>query len=470
MIRDRKFWLGFGILALSLIITRLIASYVLPAYDDSFITMRYARNFATGIGLVFNPGEWVLGLTCPAFGMIEALFFHLGLDLPTAVLWFNISCDALILYMLWSYFLCQEKWDIAVIASVLFIGSPILARICIGRMEADLFVLCSIGALFLYVQGREWWSVILATFCFFLRPEGVLLVGILCLYTFITGRRFHSVLLACVSLLIVAVPLYLINHYYGGIIPQSVIAKSHWHGESLFSPLKALLFNNPFSILLSPFAILGAVHSWKERDIFCMLLLSWIVLYIAVYLISNPLVYPWYSEPVQIVLALFASIGICYGISRLRVAEKINWRSTLLPLSVAVLMVSGWSLIGWRSGKSVVITTVYQKLADLGEKERLKGKTIFAGDIGAIGYYTNSYIYDYDGLTWPAAVGVSPKKLVEQYNPDYLFLIRSHELLRDNEVRKEYDVARVYGPIGIIDTLNAPHWEQDYILLRRKGS
>ena len=33
--------------------------------DDAYITFRYARNLLAGNGLVYNPGEWVLGTTTP---------------------------------------------------------------------------------------------------------------------------------------------------------------------------------------------------------------------------------------------------------------------------------------------------------------------------------------------------------------------------------------------------------------------
>ncbi len=37
--------------------------------DDSFITYRYARNLAHGIGLVYNRGDVVLSTTAPLYAM-----------------------------------------------------------------------------------------------------------------------------------------------------------------------------------------------------------------------------------------------------------------------------------------------------------------------------------------------------------------------------------------------------------------
>lgn len=52
----------------------LFAAHLLPdgLFDDAYITFRYAANLARGFGLVFNPGERVLGTTSPLFTFILA--------------------------------------------------------------------------------------------------------------------------------------------------------------------------------------------------------------------------------------------------------------------------------------------------------------------------------------------------------------------------------------------------------------
>ena len=48
-------------LALLLFTVNVAGLYFL--IDDAFISFRYARNLNDGLGLVFNPGEWVEGYT-----------------------------------------------------------------------------------------------------------------------------------------------------------------------------------------------------------------------------------------------------------------------------------------------------------------------------------------------------------------------------------------------------------------------
>jgi hypothetical protein len=67
--------------------------------DDAYITFRYARNLLEGNGLVFNPGEPVLGTTTPVYALLMA---GLGLvaggsqaPFPTLALCVNSLADSL---------------------------------------------------------------------------------------------------------------------------------------------------------------------------------------------------------------------------------------------------------------------------------------------------------------------------------------------------------------------------------------
>ena len=40
------------------------------SHDDAFITYRYAENLARGHGLVYNPGEAVLGTSAPGYAAV----------------------------------------------------------------------------------------------------------------------------------------------------------------------------------------------------------------------------------------------------------------------------------------------------------------------------------------------------------------------------------------------------------------
>ena len=52
------------------------------SYDDSYITFRYAANFAKGEGLVYNEGSEILGTTAPLYALVLGV---LGLPNPDAI-------------------------------------------------------------------------------------------------------------------------------------------------------------------------------------------------------------------------------------------------------------------------------------------------------------------------------------------------------------------------------------------------
>lgn len=60
--------------------------------DDAFISFRYARNWAEGLGPVFNPGEWVEGYTNFLWMAFLALVGNLGLSIPHAAFFGNLLC------------------------------------------------------------------------------------------------------------------------------------------------------------------------------------------------------------------------------------------------------------------------------------------------------------------------------------------------------------------------------------------
>src|SRR5438093_10582038 len=64
-------------------------------YEDALISLRYARNLAAGMGLVYNPGEHVFGATTPLHVLLLAAFTALHLPDPLfAAKLLSIAADA----------------------------------------------------------------------------------------------------------------------------------------------------------------------------------------------------------------------------------------------------------------------------------------------------------------------------------------------------------------------------------------
>ena len=75
-------WRGPYLIPLVLLLGARAAMWVLipVASEDAYISFRYARNLAVGNGLVYNPGERVLGFTSPLWTLWCALGLRLFHD------------------------------------------------------------------------------------------------------------------------------------------------------------------------------------------------------------------------------------------------------------------------------------------------------------------------------------------------------------------------------------------------------
>jgi hypothetical protein len=62
-----KFLLGLFVI---LSVLFLYITFLNWAYDDPFITFRYAKNLVAGYGFVYNPGERILSTTTPLFTLL----------------------------------------------------------------------------------------------------------------------------------------------------------------------------------------------------------------------------------------------------------------------------------------------------------------------------------------------------------------------------------------------------------------
>jgi len=104
----------------TLIMIIALAARLLPGprtIDDAYITFRYAQNLLAGNGLVYNPGEAVLGTTTPIYALLMA---GLGLftggsqaPFPTLALLVNALADGLTCWLLNSTLVCDLRhwWD-----------------------------------------------------------------------------------------------------------------------------------------------------------------------------------------------------------------------------------------------------------------------------------------------------------------------------------------------------------------------
>lgn len=273
--------------------------------DDSFISFRYADNFAHGAGLVFNPGfERVEGYTNFLWVVLLALFDRLGLRpehvAPVASIALTIVLWALVARASLRW-IPSAPWRVAAVFPCLFLAlTRSVAVWSTSGLETRLFeVLVVAGVLRLidHVDAVERgltprpWAAVLFGLAALTRPDGVLLGA--------TAMAAAAALLASKSRLkisdaighaavfagIVGAHLIFRRVYYGEWVPNTYVAKvggRSWWGMGAAYIGACVLEYAAWTWL--PVIAAGVQAVWRERRAAVLIIVATIVphaLYVA---------------------------------------------------------------------------------------------------------------------------------------------------------------------------------------------
>ena len=452
--------------------TRILGAMVLPVYDDAFITFRYAKNLVETGSFVYNAGEWVLGTTAPLFGLISALFYVLHLPMPASIVVLNLLIDLVLAYVIFRFVSKEFSYNAAVFAVLFFAVSPILVRISVGGMEANLFVLVIMSSLLLYRSDKKFAAIVLASLSYFIRPEGALLAMFLVGSEVLAKRYVSAIKLACISAITVAPGLILLTLSYGTFVPQSVAAKAGQH-LPIVEVFKRLVLPEAAAIAFVVLSLFAIVLMYRSKK-FIATYAAFVLIYFGAYLVMRPWVWSWYAMPIQTALVIGAGIGTAVILERFVVFSRPVWQRAA-SLAGVVCVMGVWGAIFVMKGSSGITSNIYGSLASTSPS--LVRTSVLATDIGAIGYFSNAQVYDGLGLVTPdAAQHANLDSMILAAKPDAVFLNTSLETkkLMDKEYFSSvYTSARRYGPSGD-STLPADPatyvdgWQQDYLLFVKR--
>ena len=252
-------WIAFGTFAVWFA-ARLIPNLALHLqFEDQMIVLRYARNLVEGNGLVYNPGERVMGFTTPLFTLLSSVFVLLAGD--QAALWqnvFGVLCmlgTAAVAAWLLVRLGAGAAAPLAV-ALITFNAPTSTFNYLFVTMEVHLFALLFVLTVALYVDKRHTAATVASALLFLTRPEGVLLTVCLLGDKWARDRRL-PVRQAAAALLTVAPWLLFATVYYGSPFTATLAAKSG--GSHLFDGFFAYLrhvagvYNDAASSLLTAY-------------------------------------------------------------------------------------------------------------------------------------------------------------------------------------------------------------------------
>ncbi|HLV61549.1 MAG TPA: hypothetical protein VKY51_09140, partial [Fredinandcohnia sp.] len=168
---------GAIVLSVGLGLGLAFAWRILWIADDAFISFRYARNFARGLGLVYNEGEWVEGYTNFLWTLLLGLAGKLGLDIPLTALFGNLAAFAatVLLAALLPARLAPKHAVVPFAAIALALAKPFYTFAGSG-LETMPIALLGLSAMALSLRPRgELWAGCALTAAVLCRPDQILL-------------------------------------------------------------------------------------------------------------------------------------------------------------------------------------------------------------------------------------------------------------------------------------------------------
>lgn len=421
---------GFFILHLSMQTADVVA------HDDAYISYVYARNFAAGSGLTFNPGERVWGFTSPLNTLLLGTFGLFSFDIPTTSWVLTVlekAGSAVLIFLIAARLNCSALVCLLLGLYALFISWPIRH---IG-LEGHLLVLLQLAFLYCGVIGRASLAVVLAALSCLARPDSVLLVLPVMLMNKDMRRVRNLAIFAGIGL---AWELFALC-YYEELLPNTFYAKvgeksrsfSYFiHVLSRFADIDTLLgisTDKLFSLAgttadivswifqlvvvcaLSSLLFFSNMFSRHRELVYVLFLYPWVFL-VAYSFIAPPLGHVWEMQSALYFFRIGVVAGACIFIKG-RWSQIVGSRSSQTLerayLVLALLALFSFALVNtnafyrspqWRS-ETFYNGLRHKKYEEIGRwiSANLPAQTpITSIEVGTLGYYSNAYYSDHPGI------------------------------------------------------------------------
>ncbi len=441
--------------------------------EDAYISLRYAENFAQGLGLVFNPGErvegytnflWVILLGVARSFYIDTLFISkllgLGFGILTLVLLFKVG----------DKIGGRSHW-VTIIAPVLFALYPGAAIWSIAGLETLFFTFWLVLAYYFYVvdfaSGSPRYGFVFAI-ATMTRPEGALFFIIAWFNRVLwmwnqennfaeLGRNAFASMLSFVS--IVGIWEIWRWNYYGYPLPNTFFLKAS-------DPFKSIALSQGFPYISGFWNTIGGWVSFG----FCLIFLfsrspghwrSLTLLTIIAWLVYLQRVngdwMPWYRFFIPILPLIFLAIQ--------GAILHVNDYSSRIGKTIAGIFIVGMmiTVVYTYRSESLALRNYGLDAVETGNwlKEHVDSRArVAVTNAGAIPYYSRLYTLDYFGLLNTTIAHATPKEynidlgdgIVHSYslNLDVDWLLEQHPdlieipgLLKDGQLRTYAPLAKL---------------------------
>jgi len=458
--------------------------------DDAFITLRYSRNLADGLGPVWNRGERVEGYTTFLWMLMHAGFAKAGLNLVSvslALSLVSLITTTLLVFGLWRVLASEEpaktKLRSPVVPAVAVLALGLVDGIAFwgfSGMETPLTMTLIMASVYLYLLERRgqapfYTSAVVLAAAAMTRPEVLVLVPVTGAFKLWAAsgserkaRDLRRVAMwgALFAGLYGAYFLWRYN-YYGEFFPNTYYAKVE-NTVTILSRGLHYVWSNGLNYQKLPLVIgLGVLAVGRRTRVDGTYLLAMVAAWYAAVAYEGGDVFAHGRFIVPILPPLV--IGGLYGLATLlervclAVPRSFVWAAPAFALGCLLVAASPWD-----AGSSPGIRRERQAVRDrhdlgLWLKENVPPDyTIAAWAAGAISYYSELRSLDLFGLNDPVIAHTPIKSFGrgipghERYNLDYVLDVVRPEIIVVSDptaiimTRERWDE----GPPGFVEGVN----------------
>ena len=411
------------------------------AYDDPFITYRYADNLRQGLGFVYNPGQRILSTTTPLFTLLLAGGGWILPDirlLASIVSVASLTVAAIFLFKLADcYKTPWVKWA----ALLLFPAFPLIDNTI--SSETPLYLALIFGAFWAYQQRAYLWTALLTALVILTRPDGALLPILLAAHFLLFVRQpipWNAILV------FIAINLAWFGFawaYFGSPLPVTLMAKQQ-QGSMLISQrflpgffTTIRWYGGNWGYVLAACLALFGTAALVFRHVYrsWLLVITWALIYFIAYSVLGVSRYFWYYAP--LVPAFIVLVGL--GLNQIWDLGK-KAKGSFVPTFVHVIVICLFAFLGffhWRDLSRFKVKEderipVYIQVGDWLRKNTPLNSSVATLEVGAIGYYSQRPMVDFAGLIQPDVAKQLTRETTyedaaiyatERYHPDYILLV-----------------------------------------------
>lgn len=368
--------------------------------EDAFITFRYARNLASGQGLVYNPAEFVMGFTSPLWTVWSALGIKLmGNPVPWALGWSFIA-DIVTLLVGGTLLMATTGIASAWAFTFFFALWPYYAALCVSGMEMSMCLALLVLSAALAQRHSRASGPVLAALAL-ARPETFVAAALLSAAA--SGRD------RLIALGLTAAGVIALTVTYGSPIPNSLLVKASvygtpgpWSGRHWWDWISPVIMGrwpgngDPvmlafLAVVLAPATIAGGRELWRLRDTaLARLALALTVIWLG-YIAVGAAYFWWYFAFPLTATALLTAVGLP------RVTRGIG-----IPVALVLFVASSWTIATeLYRGRSYNEANAFGSMAEALRSHCKPGDRVMLEPIGIIGYTCPIVVIDETGLVSP---------------------------------------------------------------------